>query len=95
MIAAPWAALRISAWSPSVTTAAGTPSCAVATSAAGTRWRAQSGGEQVDGDVQPDERDGETQDRRVLDQRIELQAGAEDDEEQRDEEPVGEHREPA
>jgi transcriptional regulator with XRE-family HTH domain len=39
MIAAPWAAVvRTFSWRPRETTAAGTPSCAVATRAAGARW---------------------------------------------------------
>jgi hypothetical protein len=42
----------------------------------------------VDGDVENEERDGETQDRRVLDDRAGVESRSEDDEEQQHEEPV-------
>jgi hypothetical protein len=51
---------------------------------------AQPGGEQVDRDIEDEQGDGESQDRRMVDQRTELQPGPEDDEEERYEEPVGE-----
>jgi hypothetical protein len=53
---------------------------------------AQPGGEEVSRDIKDEQGDRESQDRRMVDQRTELQPGAEDDEEQRDEEPVGEPR---
>jgi hypothetical protein len=79
MIAAPWAAVRTFSWRPSRDDGGRDAELRGRDQGSRRALVAQPGGEEVDHDIEDEQRDGESQDRRMVEQHTELQPGAQDE----------------